>query len=64
MVLGLYYLTFNRDEYKGPAKGEMADDQIFADSVGQDGSRATSATATIKEPRSALQDAVLAYEAH
>ena len=26
MVLGLYYLTFNRDEYKGPAKGVIADD--------------------------------------
>jgi DNA-directed RNA polymerase subunit beta' len=24
MVLGLYYLTFNRDEYKGPAKGATA----------------------------------------
>ena len=26
MVLGLYYLTFHRDEYKGPAKGAMVDD--------------------------------------
>jgi DNA-directed RNA polymerase subunit beta' len=28
MVLGLYYLTFHRDEYKGPAKGELLDDHI------------------------------------
>jgi len=28
MVLGLYYLTFQRDEYKGPAKGVLADDAI------------------------------------
>ncbi len=26
MVLGLYYLTFNRDEYKGPAKAAVTDD--------------------------------------
>ncbi len=26
MVLGLYYLTFQRDEYKGPAKAAIADD--------------------------------------
>ena len=30
MVLGLYYLTFNRDEYKGPAKGAIADDAYDA----------------------------------
>ena len=28
MVLGLYYLTFQRDEYKGPAKGVLADDSM------------------------------------
>src|ERR1700729_2067049 len=28
MVLGLYYLTFHRDEYKGPAKGDVSDDAI------------------------------------
>src|SRR5471032_1338194 len=35
MVLGLYYLTFNRDEYKGPAKGELADDQLYASGIGR-----------------------------
>jgi DNA-directed RNA polymerase subunit beta' len=36
MVLGLYYLTFNRDEYKGPAKGAIADDTFYRapDSLG------------------------------
>ena len=29
MVLGLYYLTFQRDEYKGPAKGILADDYAY-----------------------------------
>src|ERR1700710_1788592 len=33
MVLGLYYLTFNRDEYRGPAKGELADDQLYATGI-------------------------------
>src|SRR6185312_4189175 len=35
MVLGLYYLTFNRDEYKGPAKGDVTDDQLYATAVGR-----------------------------
>jgi DNA-directed RNA polymerase subunit beta' len=30
MVLGLYYLTFHRDEYKGPAKGVLGDDATYA----------------------------------
>ena len=30
MVLGLYWLTFQPDEYKGPAKAELADDALFA----------------------------------
>ncbi len=31
MVLGLYYLTFNRDEYEGPAQGAaIADEQFYA----------------------------------
>ena len=28
MVLGLYYLTFQKDEYKGPAKGEIPEDAL------------------------------------
>ncbi|HTV75104.1 MAG TPA: DNA-directed RNA polymerase subunit beta' [Candidatus Acidoferrales bacterium] len=30
MVLGLYYLTFQKEEYRGPAKGELLDDHIYA----------------------------------
>jgi DNA-directed RNA polymerase subunit beta' len=64
MVLGLYYLTFNRDEYKGPAKGALADDQLYATTVGRrwQSSYVGNGNA-IKEPTFAnLQDAVLAYE--
>jgi DNA-directed RNA polymerase subunit beta' len=28
MVLGLYFLTFQRDEYRGPAKGELHEDTL------------------------------------
>ena len=28
MILGLYYLTFQRDEYKGPAKAMVTGDDI------------------------------------
>jgi DNA-directed RNA polymerase subunit beta' len=30
MVLGLYYLTFQKDEYKGPAKGAIAEDAMIS----------------------------------
>jgi DNA-directed RNA polymerase subunit beta' len=64
MVLGLYYLTFNRDEYKGPAKGALADDQLYAAAVGHRWqSSYVGNGSAIKEPVFGnLQDAVLAYE--
>jgi DNA-directed RNA polymerase subunit beta' len=64
MVLGLYYLTFNRDEYKGPAKGELADDQLYATTVGRKWQSSYVGNGSApKEPTFAnLQDAVLAYE--
>ncbi len=34
MVLGLYYLTFQKDEYKGVAKGEIPEDAMIS-SIGQ-----------------------------
>jgi DNA-directed RNA polymerase subunit beta' len=66
MVLGLYYLTFNRDEYKGPAKGELADDQLYASGIGRKWQSAYVGNGSaLKEPTFGnLQDAVLAYEAH
>ncbi len=66
MVLGLYYLTFNRDEYKGPAKGELADDQLYATGINRKWQSAYIGNGNaLKEPTFGnLQDAVLAYEAH
>jgi DNA-directed RNA polymerase subunit beta' len=66
MVLGLYYLTFNRDEYKGPAKGELADDQLYAHEVGRKWQSSYVGNGNaLKEPTFGnLQDAVLAYDAH
>ena len=52
MVLGLYYLTFQREEYRGPAKAAVSED---FDGVARDG--AMPAFSDSKE-------AVLAYETH
>ncbi len=64
MVLGLYYLTFNRDEYKGPAKGELADDQLYAHEVGRrwQSSYVGNGSAPKEPTFGNLQDAVLAYD--
>jgi DNA-directed RNA polymerase subunit beta' len=37
MVLGLYWLTFQPDEYKGPAKAALSDDALWAGPVLRDG---------------------------
>ena len=37
MVLGLYWLTFHPDEYKGPAKAALSDDALHAAPVLRDG---------------------------
>ncbi len=34
MVLGLYFLTFQRDEYKGPAKADIPDEYAFGGTRG------------------------------
>jgi DNA-directed RNA polymerase subunit beta' len=64
MVLGLYYLTFNADEYKGPARGEILDDQLYANPVGRKwGPNYVGNGQAIKEPVFAnAQDAILASE--
>jgi len=41
MVLGLYYLTFQKDEYKGPAKGDISDDALIS-SIGRNAHAALS----------------------
>jgi DNA-directed RNA polymerase subunit beta' len=72
MVLGLYYLTFQPDEYKGPAKGALADDIAFEYSGWQNGhasanGKATNGKGHVEQsgrlPAFAdLQDAINAYE--
>jgi DNA-directed RNA polymerase subunit beta' len=37
MVLGLYWLTFQPDEYKGPAKAPLSDDALYAMPVSRNG---------------------------
>jgi len=74
MVLGLYYLTFQKDEYKGPAKGEIPEDALVS-SIGQNAvtaglsgnsnGRAAAATDASGERLPTFEDlnaAVIAYE--
>jgi DNA-directed RNA polymerase subunit beta' len=37
MVLGLYWLTFQPEEYKGPAKAPLSDDALYAGPVSRNG---------------------------
>jgi DNA-directed RNA polymerase subunit beta' len=37
MVLGLYWLTFNPDEYTGPAKAALSDDALYSSPVARNG---------------------------
>jgi DNA-directed RNA polymerase subunit beta' len=70
MVLGLYYLTFQKDEYKGVAKGDIPEDALVA-SIGRrayDASQNGAATALANEHGEKLPTfedrnaAMLAYE--
>ncbi len=60
MVLGLYFLTFNADEYKGPAKGALADDtyQSTQKRSGRKGPEGQEALPQF----SSYDDAILAYD--
>ena len=64
MVLGLYFLTFNKDEYKGPARGSSVEDQAYTMPVGRKWApNFVGNGSAIKEPVFAdKDDAVLAYE--
>jgi len=78
MVLGLYYLTFQRDEYTGPAKGELIDDYENKvrprangkppKSKGESSKRGAKADGKGEEERLAIfassQEALMAYESH
>jgi DNA-directed RNA polymerase subunit beta' len=63
MVLGLYYLTFHRDEYSGPARAAVVDDY---DQFARDKKKnapaadAPGAIPTFYDPR----EAIIAYETH
>ena len=48
MVLGLYYLTFQRDEYKGPAQGRDPDDAMSRRSASSRSNGAGQRTVTAK----------------
>ncbi len=61
MVLGLYYLTFHRDEYSGPAKAAVVDDyEQFPRAANKNApaSDAPGAIPTFYDPK----EAVIAYE--
>jgi len=69
MVLGLYYLTFQKDEYKGPAKGPISDDALEpsrgAKSAKSAHHASTDVTDAAGERLQAFEDlnaAVIAYE--
>ncbi|MGH7755684.1 MAG: DNA-directed RNA polymerase subunit beta', partial [Vulcanimicrobiaceae bacterium] len=64
MVLGLYYLTFNGDEYKGPAKGAFVDETL-AGQARNGRAAAAPAIAPENERLPAFEDpdaAIIAYE--
>ena len=62
MVLGLYYLTFNRDEYKGPAKGAIADDTFYRAPDGLGVKRTGPGGEEILRNFGSFQEAIMAFE--
>ncbi|MBV9439597.1 MAG: DNA-directed RNA polymerase subunit beta', partial [Candidatus Eremiobacteraeota bacterium] len=62
MVLGLYWLTFNADEYKGPAKAPLAEDAIYANPVARNGKSRKRPDGTIAVP--AFKDGTEAIAAY
>jgi len=70
MVLGLYYLTFQRDEYKGPAKADVIDDydnRVRPRAILKQGSKAgTNGEAEIDRLPTFMnaQESMMAYDMH
>ncbi len=62
MVLGLYYLTFNRDEYKGPAKGAIADDTFYLSPDGSGVARKGPNGEELLRNFGSFQEAIMAFE--
>jgi DNA-directed RNA polymerase subunit beta' len=70
MVLGLYYLTFQRDEYKGPAKADVIDDydnRVRPRAILKQGSKAgTNGEVEVDRLPTFLnaQESMMAYDMH
>ena len=62
MVLGLYYLTFNREEYKGPAKGAIADDTFYRSPDGLGVKRKGPNGEEVLRNFGSFQEAIMAFE--
>jgi DNA-directed RNA polymerase subunit beta' len=63
MVLGLYWLTFQPDEYKGPAKAALADDALYSSPVNRNGATRRNEDGSAMLPAfKDGQEAIVAYE--
>ncbi len=63
MVLGLYYITFQRDEYKGPARGEITENFDISDRPAKKHAPAVDAPGSLPT-FSNFNEVMLAYESH
>jgi DNA-directed RNA polymerase subunit beta' len=63
MVLGLYWLTFQPDEYKGPAKAKLDSDALYSSPVNRNGATRRNEDGSAMLPAfKDGQEAVIAYE--
>src|SRR5437660_6390441 len=63
MVLGLYWLTFQPDEYKGPAKAALSDDALYSAPVYRNGATRRNEDGSAMLPAfKDGQEAVIAHE--
>jgi DNA-directed RNA polymerase subunit beta' len=63
MVLGLYWLTFQSDEYKGPAKAALSDDALYSAPVYRNGATRRNEDGSAMPPAfKDGQEAIIAYE--
>ncbi len=63
MVLGLYWLTFQPDEYRGPAKAALSDDALYSSPVYRNGATRRNEDGSAMLPAfKDGQEAIIAYE--
>jgi DNA-directed RNA polymerase subunit beta' len=63
MVLGLYWLTFQPDEYRGPAKAALSDDALYSSPVNRNGATRRNEDGSAMLPAfKDGQEAIIAYE--